>query len=75
METLKGSIMLQHLPLLSLLIWTPVFGAIPVVFIGVRGFERQAKALALFIGIICLLLCLALFLFAYYYYYVCKLAE
>jgi len=46
--------------LLSLLIWIPVVGAIPVLVLGRQGRAEVARYLSLFIGIVCLGLCLYL---------------
>lgn len=53
--------MLTHLPILSLLIWLPVLGAVPVLVLSGKEHINQARGLALFISLICFLLCIPLF--------------
>ncbi len=47
--------------LLSLLIWVPVLGAIPVLMFGKKGQENIARTITLIIGIITFALCLPLY--------------
>jgi NADH-quinone oxidoreductase subunit M len=54
--------MLTHLPLLSLLIWLPVFGAIAVLFTGGDRHANRARFIALITAILSLMLCVPLYL-------------
>ncbi len=54
--------MLLHSPLLSLLIWLPIVGAIPVAMLGQPHQENQARWLAIIISAVSLLLCIPLYL-------------
>lgn len=53
--------MLGHIPLLSLLIWIPVFGAIAVLMTGGDEHANYARTVALITSIICLVLCVPLY--------------
>jgi NADH-quinone oxidoreductase subunit M len=54
--------MLTHIPLLSLLIWFPILGAILVLFTGGDQNAEKARWIALFVSIITVLLCIPLYL-------------
>lgn len=54
--------MFMHIPLLSMIIWLPILGAIPVAILGGRKRTNQARVLALIISFICVLLCVPLYL-------------
>lgn len=55
---------MQHLPILSLLIWLPILGAMPVLAMGTQGRDTLARHFSLGISIISMLLCGVL----YYYF-------
>ncbi len=50
-----------HSSLLSLLIWVPILGAIPVGFLKGDRWANHARFLALIISLVCLLLCVPLY--------------
>lgn len=52
--------MWTHLPILSLLIWLPILGAIPLVFFHSDKDANKARAWALFISLFTLVLCVPL---------------
>ncbi len=52
--------MIASIPLLSLLIWLPVLGAIIVLMIGDRQMGNTARRFAFFISLLCLALCVPL---------------
>ncbi len=52
--------MLEHLPLLSLLIWVPILGALPLVFFNSATKAKQARIWALIVSLVSLALCLPL---------------
>ncbi len=54
--------MLQNLPILSILIWLPVLGAIPVAMLSKPEQANTARLLAVIISIISMALCLPLYL-------------
>lgn len=49
------------IPILSILIWLPILGAIPVSILGSKKRDSQAQGLALLISIITFLLCIPLY--------------
>lgn len=51
-----------HLPLLSLLIWLPVVGAIPVLALSGAKHANKARSLALIISVLSIALCIPLYL-------------
>jgi len=53
-------LMLTHLPLLSLLIWVPIIGAIPLALFNAPEHANRARIFALFISILTLILCVPL---------------
>lgn len=53
--------MFKHMPLLSILIWLPIFGAIPVAMLNDPEQANRARILALVIGLISLMLCIPLY--------------
>lgn len=54
--------LLQHVPILSILIWLPIFGAIVVAAFRKPGQENQARIVAVLISAISLGLCLPMYL-------------
>ena len=54
--------MFNNFPFLSLLIWLPVLGAIPVLFLHGKTHENKARWLSLFIAAFSLLLCVLMIL-------------
>ncbi len=54
--------MLQHFPLLTLLIWLPVIGAFLILCTGNEKNANWARGIAVFITVVCLLLCIPLYL-------------
>jgi len=54
--------MFDHVPLLSLLIWTPVIGAVVVLLTGGDAHADKARWLALITSIITMALCIPLYL-------------
>lgn len=50
-----------QLPILSLLIWLPILGAIPVALLGSKERSNQARALTLIISLVCFALCIPLY--------------
>ena len=54
--------MFNHIPLLSLLIWVPVLGAIIVLMTGNDAHVNRARIIALIIAVITLLLCVPLYM-------------
>lgn len=52
--------MLAKLPLLSLLIWLPILGAIPLAFLNKEKYVNQARLWALIVSLVSLALCLPL---------------
>jgi NADH-quinone oxidoreductase subunit M len=54
--------MVYHLPLLTLLIWFPVLGAVAVLMTGGDKNARTARGIAIFIGLVNLALCVPLYL-------------
>lgn len=53
--------MFRHIPLLSMLIWLPIFGAIPIAMLNDPERANHARILALIIGLISLMLCIPLY--------------
>lgn len=53
--------MFKHMPLLSILIWLPIFGAIPVAMLNDPEQANRARILSLVIGLISLMLCIPLY--------------
>ena len=53
--------MFGHIPLLSMLIWLPILGAIPLAMLNNPERATQARILALIIGLISLTLCVPLY--------------
>lgn len=54
--------MMHHFPLLSVLIWLPIFGAIPVAVLRENHHAHWSRVAALVISLICLGLCVPLYL-------------
>lgn len=52
----------ESIPLLSTLIWLPIFGAIPVAMLGGEKHDNQARVLALLIALISITLCIPLYI-------------
>ena len=53
--------MFKHIPFLSMLIWLPIFGAIPVAMLNDPDRANHARILALIIGLTSLTLCIPLY--------------
>ena len=51
----------EHIPLLSILIWLPILGAIPVALLNSERCVNQARVLALIIALISFLFCIFLY--------------
>ncbi len=53
--------MFKHIPLLSILIWLPILGAIPVAMMSSKKWVVRARVLSLIIALVSLALCLPLY--------------